>query len=244
MLFLYIKICYRFVFLKNIWSLLWFLTLRHDPLGNGEFTDQSDFFLVQQDNKVLFSVFSIWKQSFSCLSHSALDMSGGSCSTNEEKCWGLEQTGGCVDWGGLGLRCGWACSDRGFSRCLWRQGAAGRKGIAVVSLALRQWRLASLASWASSANFPGWGAPSCRPVRFPLHSRQQSSPGVCSPNPSLRAQSASAPRHTTQPGACRTAALTPRAVLCPALRRPAAAFPSDPLELVFCSSWFPCRGLF
>ena len=57
MLFLYIKICYRFVFLKNIWSLLWLLTLRHDTLGHGDFTDQSDFFSVQQGNKVFFCLF-------------------------------------------------------------------------------------------------------------------------------------------------------------------------------------------
>ena len=122
--------------------------------------------------------------------------------------------GGCVDWGGLGLRCGWACSDRGLSRCLWRQGAAGREGIAVVSLTLRPWHLASRASWASSENFPGWGASSCRPVRLPLHSRQLSSRWVCSPNPTSQGSvPLCAKRHTTQPGACRTAALTPRVVL-------------------------------
>ena len=114
--------------------------------------------------------------------------------------------GGCVDWGGLGLRCGWACSDRGLSRCLWRH-CSGEPGPSTVALASR-------ASWASSENFPGWGAPSCRPVRLPLHSRQQSSPWVCSPNPTSQGSvPLCAKRHITQPGACRTAALTPRVVL-------------------------------
>ena len=126
MLFLYIKICYRFVFLKKHLKSLVILNIKTWHTWQWRF-HWSKWFLFgpTRQQGVWFFFSSIWKQSSSCLSHSALDMSGGSCSTTEERCWGLEQTGGGVlgrvwefhHWG----LAGWKYGADGVMTDCWRE---------------------------------------------------------------------------------------------------------------------------
>lgn len=116
-----------------------------------------------------------------------------------------------------------------------------------MSLTLRQWYLASPASWASSANFPvGERLPavpsgqvsSSLPTAV-LSVGRLSKPHVPALSPPLRQET-----HNSAWGVQDCSADPVCSSHFFLLRRPAAAFPSDCLKRLFCSSWFPCGGPF
>ena len=73
----------------------------------------------------------------------------------------------------------------------------------------QQWHFTSMVVWASSRSIPRCGVPHSHPLRLSPHSPQQSSPQVCSPNPTFQHPApVHTSRHTTQAGACRVVSWT------------------------------------
>ena len=110
-----------------------------------------------------------------------------------------------------------------------------------------QWHFASMAVWASSMSIPSCRAPHSCPLRLSPHSKQQSLPCICSPNPMFQHPTpVHNGGHLSQAGACRAVAQTicvgltlsclPQAGCCALLRAPKAPLLSQLISP-------PVRGL-